>query len=73
MRIVGHVTPVPTRSRSVACAIPPITLQTNGLCPCESVHGWKWSEIMANSKPASSAARAFRTRSFGPCSSQDRA
>jgi hypothetical protein len=31
IRIVGQVTPVPSRSRSVACATPPITPQTNGL------------------------------------------
>ena len=39
MRIVGHVTPVPT-GRSVAWAIAPITDQTNGLWPCSSFHGW---------------------------------
>ena len=54
VRIGGHVTPVPSRIRSVACAIPPITLQTNGLCPCASTQGWKWSLISANVKPASS-------------------
>jgi hypothetical protein len=27
-------------SRRVACAIAPITDQTNGLSPCRSVHGW---------------------------------
>ena len=31
MRTVGQVTPVPTRSVSVACAIAPSTPQTNGL------------------------------------------
>ena len=69
IRIVGHVTPVPSRIRSVACEIPPITDQTNGLWPCESVHGWKWSEIIANSSPVSSARRASWTRSFGGSSS----
>ena len=39
MRTVGQVTPVPT-GRSVACAIAPITDQTNGLWPCSSFHGW---------------------------------
>ena len=43
----------------------PITVQTNGLWPCASTHGWKWSEISANSNPASSASHAKRTRSFG--------
>ena len=51
--------------------MPPITLQTNGLCPCASIHGWKWSEIIANVKPASSARRASAIRSAGPCSSDD--
>jgi hypothetical protein len=41
MRIIGQVTPVPTVMRSVACAMPPSTLHTNGLCPCSSIHGWK--------------------------------
>jgi hypothetical protein len=40
MRIVGQVTPVPRRSRSVAPAMPPVTLQTNGEWPCSSTHGW---------------------------------
>ena len=71
IRIVGQVTPVPRRIRSVAFATAPITLQTNALWPWLSVHGWKWSEIERNSKPASSAARALRTRSFGGCSSDE--
>jgi hypothetical protein len=33
MRIKGHVTPVPSRKRSVAWAIAPITLQTKALSP----------------------------------------
>lgn len=67
-----HVTPVPIRMRSVACAIPPITLHTNGLWPWRSIRGWKWSEMKANGKPASSASRAWRTSSRGPCSSHAR-
>jgi hypothetical protein len=39
IRIVGQVTPVPRRRRSVAAAMPPITLQTNGLSPCASIQG----------------------------------
>jgi hypothetical protein len=38
-RPVGHVTPVRTRSRSVASAMPPITLHTNGLWPWRSIQG----------------------------------
>jgi hypothetical protein len=41
IRVVGHVTAVPSRNRSVLDAMPPITLQTNGLCPWRSIHGWK--------------------------------
>ena len=69
MRISGHVTPVPSRSVSVETAIAPMTPQTNGLSPWRSIQGWKWSEISANGKPASSACRACRTRSSGRCSS----
>jgi hypothetical protein len=42
----------------VASAIAPSTPHTNGLFPWRSTHGWKWSEIAANSNPASSAIRA---------------
>ena len=44
MRISGQVTAVPTPS-FVASPSAPITLQTNGLCPWASTHGWMWSEI----------------------------
>jgi hypothetical protein len=57
VRIVGQVTPVPITRRVVTPARPPITDQTKGLWPCASVHGWKWSEIRANSNPCSSASR----------------
>jgi len=70
-RMVGQVTPVPTTSREVAWARAPITLHTSGLWPWASVHGWKWSEISANSKPCSSASTALRTRSLGANSSLD--
>jgi hypothetical protein len=33
IRISGQVTPVASRSRSVASAMPPMTLHTNGLDP----------------------------------------
>jgi hypothetical protein len=39
MRMIGHVTPVPTTRRSVASAMPPRTPQTNALSPCRSIHG----------------------------------
>jgi len=71
VRISGHVTPVAIEIRSVTAAIPPITLQTKGLSPWASIHGWKWSEMIANEKPSSSARRASRTRSSGGCSSEE--
>jgi hypothetical protein len=40
MRIVGQVTPVPTRIVEVARATPPSVDQTKGLCPCFEIHGW---------------------------------
>ena len=72
VRIVGHVTAVPTPTRSVACAIAPSTAHTNGDSPWRVVHGWKWSETVTKSKPASSARIAVRTRKSGGCSSADR-
>src|SRR5207248_5666634 len=73
VRIVGHVTPVPRRRLPLAWAIAPMTPHTNGLWPWVSVHGWKWSEIRAYSKPATSPRRAWRTSSWGGCSSLDSA
>ena len=64
---------MPIRSSVVRAAIPPRTDQTNGLCPCRSIHGWKWSEISANGIPAASAATAFSTRSAGVVSSLESA
>lgn len=40
IRTVGQATPVPARMDDVASATPPRTLQTKGLCPCRSIHGW---------------------------------
>ena len=71
MRTVGQVTPVVMGS-DVTCDSAPITPHTNGLWPCASFHGWKWSEIHNRSKPACSARRAWSTRSAGPNCSQDR-
>src|SRR4029453_7723522 len=69
--ISGNVTAVPMRIRLVTPAIAPNTDHTNGLLPCCDVHGWEWSEIVANEKPDSSAARARWTRSLGLCSSEE--
>ena len=52
IRIVGQVTAVVT-GRSHTCEIAPIIDHTNGLWPCSSFHGWKWSLIHRLSKPAS--------------------
>ena len=70
-RTSGHVTAV-VMGNDVAWETAPITDHTNGLWPCSSSQGWKWSEIHRASNPASSASRAWRTRSAGPYSSQDR-
>ena len=69
---MGQVTPVPTRMPVVE-PMPPITDHTNGLLPCSSIHGWKWSEIMQSRNPARSASWAKRTSSGPLCSSLERA
>ena len=71
MRTVGQVTAVVMGSEH-ASESAPITDQTNGLWPCSSFHGWKWSLIHRPSNPAASAALAWATSSAGPYSSQDR-
>lgn len=50
----------------------PMTPHTNGLWPCSSFHGWKWSEIHSASNPAASARLAWSTSSLGPNCSLDR-
>jgi hypothetical protein len=57
-RMIGAVTPVDTRRRSVIEAIPPRTAQTKPDCPWVRTHGWKWSEMVAAVNPAASACRA---------------
>ena len=69
MRMIGQVTPTVTSIDDVRSAIAPSTDQTNGECPCASIHGWKWSEMDAKSKPWSSAMPARSTRRRGGCSS----
>src|SRR2546423_727917 len=71
IRVVGQVTAVITGSRQTWLSAP-IVDHTNGLSPCASSHGWKWSEIHNASKPASWARRAWSRRSAGPNSSDDR-
>ena len=39
MRMIGQVTPVPTRKRFVVAAIAPSTPHTNGELPCLSIQG----------------------------------
>ncbi len=71
VRTSGQVTAVVIGS-DTASDRAPSTDQTNGLCPCTSSQGWKWSEIHSASNPACSARFAWRTSSFGECSSLDR-
>jgi hypothetical protein len=40
IRMIGQVTPMPRRSRSVVAAMAPTTFQTKGLWPCALIHGW---------------------------------
>lgn len=39
IRTVGQVTAVVIAIPGAACAIAPIVVHTNGLCPCSSFHG----------------------------------
>ena len=71
VRTVGHVTAVVTGSLQT-CESAPMTDQTNGLWPCSSFHGWKWSLIHRASNPARSASTACSTSCVGVYSSQDR-
>ena len=71
VRIVGQVTAVVTGKRQT-CDSAPITDQTNGLSPCSSFQGWKWSLIHSASKPACSARIAWSISSAGSYSSHDR-
>ena len=64
IRTVGQVTAVVTGSAQT-WLIAPITHHTNGLLPCSSFHGWKWSLIHSPSNPARSAAAACSTSSAG--------
>ncbi|HET7053408.1 MAG TPA: hypothetical protein VFI09_05770 [Solirubrobacterales bacterium] len=60
--MVGQVTPVISSIRCVRWEIAPSVPQTNGLSPCASIQGWKWSEMEAKAKPARSARSAWATR-----------
>ncbi|MEZ5183413.1 MAG: hypothetical protein R2702_16295 [Acidimicrobiales bacterium] len=70
IRMVGQVTPVPSAS-GTAVASPPSTLHTNGLLPCSSFQGWKWSETRRSPKPWSTPMAPMRTRSAPECSSEE--
>ncbi len=71
VRKVGQVTAVLTGS-DVTSERAPMMPQTNGLWPCSSFHGWKWSEIHSASNPAACARLDWSTSSFGVYCSQDR-
>ena len=62
MRTVGQVTAVVTGSEQT-WLIAPIIDQTNGLWPCSSFHGWKWSLIQSPSKPGPLGRRACSSSS----------
>src|SRR3954449_11190125 len=65
---MGGVTPVPTGTRSVACAIALSTGQAKGDSP-SGHQGWKWSDEPTASKPAASAAIPWARREEpGNCS-----
>ena len=69
--VVGQVTAV-VNGNEQTWAMAPIIDQTNGLWPCSSFQGWKWSEIHRASKPACSARRAWSSSSAGVYSSDER-
>ena len=71
VRTVGQVTAVVT-GKEQTCETAPISDHTNGLWPCSSFHGWKWSEIHNASNPARSASCACSISSAGVYSSQER-
>ena len=71
VRTVGQVTAV-VMGRVVTRLSAPIMDHTNGLCPCASTHGWKWSEIHSAEKPASWARWACSSNSCGEYSSLDK-
>nr|BFE72206.1 hypothetical protein GCM10020092_055070 [Actinoplanes digitatis] len=53
----------------MACSAAPSQDQANADCPCRALHGEKWSEHIAASKPARSAATtAARSSAGGICS-----
>ena len=57
-RKVGVSTEVPTRTRSVRASTHGIQASELGAWPPSSRHGWKWSEIVTESSPSSSARTA---------------
>lgn len=63
--MVGQVTAVLIGS-DVTSDNAPIKPHTNGLWPCSSFQGWKWSEIHSASNPAASARLAWSISSLGP-------
>src|SRR3954466_13194543 len=65
------MTDVPSWIRSVRSPTAASQLMANGACPCWCRHGWKWSEMNAESRPTCSACAANETRSRGPNCSAD--
>src|SRR3954454_4301908 len=57
--------------RSVRSPTAASQLMAKGACPSRWRHGWKWSEMKAESSPTCSACTANVTRSRGPNCSAD--
>jgi hypothetical protein len=70
-RNVGVSTLVPSRTREVRAAAAPSHATHAGACPPVCRHGWKWSLMKTESKPAASASVANRKSSAGPNCSAD--
>ena len=70
-RKVGVRTLVPSVTRSVAWAAAPSQTRAFGAWPPVCRHGWKWSLVQTESKPARSAATArSSSRRGGNCSAE---
>ncbi len=70
-RKVGVSTDVPRTTRSVRAATKPSHASALGACPPVSRHGWKWSLIVTESSPTSSANTAYAASSPGANCSAD--
>jgi hypothetical protein len=65
-RMIGEVTYVMSSTLFVTWLTAPSMLHAYAPCPCSDSQGETWSLITSKSKPARSAAAAYRTISRGP-------